>query len=189
MSIDWRQTLRKDGLANGWEWGGIKEFVTKKILPVKGWRHQDLSTLENHFHAMISVDPEVRYSFLRQSAKVGKFLLYVDISYECHLLSLDLAGKQLIEGIFCKINRTRRPFYTISYVSSRKTTQKWFSEMSFSVEPPQQDHPTLWYLSNLSGKFQTSYFLYILNRSVSGISLWPLKLIPIECQSNIICCI
>ena len=97
--------------------------------------------------------------------------------------------KQLIEGIFCKINRTRRPFYTISYVSSRKTTQKWFSEMSFSVEPPQQDHPTLWYLSNLSGKFQTSYFLYILNRSVSGISLWPLKLIPIECQSNIICCI
>ena len=173
MSIDWRQTLKKDDLANGWEWGGIKEFVTKKILPVKGWRHQDLSTLENHFHAMISVDPEVRYSFLRQSAKVGKFLLYVDISYECHLLSLDLAGKTIDWRNLLQNQPNKTSFYKISYVSSRKTTQKWFSEMSFSVEPPQQDHPAFWYLSNLSGKFQTSYFLYFKSVCIRNIPLTP----------------
>ena len=147
MSIDWRQTLKKDDLANGWEWGGIKEFVTKKILPVKGWRHQDLSTLENHFHAMISVDPEVRYSFLRQSAKVGKFLLYVDISYECHLLSLDLAGKtidwrnllqnqpnktSILHNIICVIqeNNTKVIFWDV-FLCRATTTRSSHSLISF----------------------------------------------------------
>ena len=108
---------------------------------------------------------QVFISLAMHGAKVGNFfsnyiyfLQYHMSVICCHWIWL--GKKQLNERIFCKINRTRRPFYTIPYVSSRKTTQKWFPKMSFSFKPPQQDHPALWYLSNLSGKFHTSYFLY-----------------------------
>ena len=125
MSIDCRLSLKKDVLANGWEWGGIKEFVTKKILPVKGGRHQDVSISKKQppCYDFISI---ARVSKWAISFQMEMFLTYIfsTISYQCNLLPLDLAGKT--------IDWRRRPFYTISYVSTRKTTQKWFSEMSFS---------------------------------------------------------
>ena len=162
MSIDWRRTLKKDGSANGWECGGIKEFVTKKILPVKGGRHQDLSISKKQppCHDFGWSRGQVFISLAMHGAKVGNFLssyIYF-LQYQmsvicCHWIWL---GEK-----------------------TRKTTQKWFPKMSFSFKSPQQDHPALWYHSNLSRKFQSSYFLYILNRSVSGISLWHRKLIII----------
>ena len=103
MSIDWRRTLKKDGLANGWEWGGIKEFVTKKILPVKGGRHQDLSISKkqppchdfgwSRGQVFISLAIVSKWAI---SFQMEMFLTYIfsTISYQCNLLPLDLAGKK-----------------------------------------------------------------------------------------------
>ena len=107
MSIDWRRTLKKDGLANGWEWGGIKEFVTKKILPVKGGRHQDLSISKkqppchdfgwSRGQVFISLAIVSKWAI---SFQMEMFLTYIfsTISHQCNLLPLDLAGKKQLIG-------------------------------------------------------------------------------------------